>query len=342
MRIAVVHGDLRKPYPHYPNQDWTSNDNGVMRRLHEALTQLSNYSFTFLSDHDTLWADLDRRRAEFEFVLNLCDDGFMNDPDQALHVCAMLDLLGLPYTGSGVAAMAMTADKHVQLCVADELGVPVPRTVLLGPGQPVPAELSYPVIVKPNTTDGSVGIEARSVAHDVRGVAAALRMIEVEYRLSCAVLLQQYLPGKDVCVSILGNPPVDFRVLPLTEEDYSALPSELPKICGYEAKWLQSSPYWQIQTRRATLSPAAHAELLAYSQRLFNRFQLRDYARFDFRLDASGAPVFLEANANCGWCWDGHLAKAASFAGMSYADLLDAIVSAALKRTGKATDRSCR
>jgi D-alanine-D-alanine ligase len=332
MRIAVVHGDLRKPYPHYPNQDWSSNDNGVMRELHAALGELAEHRFTFFSDHDTLWADLERRRAEIELVLNLCDDGFMNDPDRALHVCAMLDLLELPYTGSGVAAMAMTADKQVQLCVAEGLGVRVPRSVLLALGQPVPDDLSYPVIVKPNTTDGSVGIEARSVARDAEGVSAALCMMRDEYRLSCAAVLQEYLPGKDVCVSLLGNAPDGISVLPITEEDYSALPDELPKICGYEAKWLKNSPYWQIKTQSAALSASARAELVAASRKLFTRFRLRDYARFDFRLDASGAPVFLEANANCGWCWDGHLAKAASFAGMSYADLLRAIMAAAAKR----------
>ena len=87
------------------------------------------------------------------------------------------------------------------------------------------------------------------------------------------------------------------------------------------------------------LSEGARAELVSASRQLFTRFRLRDYARFDFRLDESGAPVFLEANANCGWCWDGHLAKAASFAEMSYAELLRAIVAAAARRLALGQDK---
>ncbi|HTA92431.1 MAG TPA: hypothetical protein VK745_22790 [Polyangiaceae bacterium] len=341
MRIAVIHGDLEKPFPYYPNQDWDSNDNGVLRRLHDALASLRDHSFAFFSAHDTLWRDLERSRAEYDLVLNLCDDGFMNDPDRALHVCAMLDVLGVPYTGSGVVAMAMTADKQAQLNVARELSVRVPATVLVGPRQLVPPDIAYPAIVKPNTTDGSVGINRRSVVHDATGLAAALRMIREELRLSCAVLVQEYLPGTELGVSIVGNTPHDFNVLPVTEEDYSLLPAELPKILGYEAKWDQSSPYWQIQTRRAALSPEVEAYVIACSTKLYERFRLRDYARFDWRLNGRGEPVFLEANANCGWCWDGHLAKAAAFAAMSYSDLLNAILTSAARRNAAALGGPC-
>ncbi len=341
MRIAVIHGDLEKPFPYYPNQDWDSNDNSVLHRLHEALARLAEHTFRFFSAHDTLWLDLQRSRAECDLVLNLCDDGFMNDPDRALHVCAMLDVLGVPYTGSGVVAMAMTADKQAQLCVARELSVRVPSTVLLRPGQLIPHDIAYPVIVKPNTTDGSVGINARSVVHDADALAAALRMIREELRLSCAVLVQEFLPGTELGVSLLGNAPHDLRALPVTEEDYSALPAELPKILGYEAKWDQASPYWQIQTRRAALSPEVQAYVIACSTKLYARFRLRDYARFDWRLNGRGEPVFLEANANCGWCWDGHLAKAAAFADLSYSDLLSAILTSAAQRCAAAPASPC-
>ncbi|MDY6966862.1 MAG: hypothetical protein SVM80_13010, partial [Halobacteriota archaeon] len=58
----------------------------------------------------------------------------------------------------------------------------------------------------------------------------------------------------------------------------------------------------------------------------------RDYSRFDWRLDSSGNPKLLEVNPNPGWCWDGHLAKMAKFAGMSYADMLEVILRATEQR----------
>jgi D-alanine-D-alanine ligase len=106
----------------------------------------------------------------------------------------------------------------------------------------------------------------------------------------------------------------------------------LPKICGYEAKWDQASPYWQIQTKPAELPPDTMKFLITASRKLYSRFGIRDYGRFDWRLDADGQPYFLEANANCGWCWDGHLAKAAALGGISYSQLFETILNHAFER----------
>jgi len=69
-----------------------------------------------------------------------------------------------------------------------------------------------------------------------------------------------------------------------------------------------------------------------WSLKLFERFECRDYARFDWRLDANGTQKLLEVNPNPGWCWDGHLAKMAAIAGMPYVEMLDAILKTAEAR----------
>ncbi|PKM99197.1 MAG: hypothetical protein CVU78_07565 [Elusimicrobia bacterium HGW-Elusimicrobia-2] len=69
-----------------------------------------------------------------------------------------------------------------------------------------------------------------------------------------------------------------------------------------------------------------------YSLRLFERLDCRDYVRFDWRMDAAGNPRLLEVNPNPGWCWDGHMAKMAKLAGMSYVDLLKSILNAVEQR----------
>ena len=67
---------------------------------------------------------------------------------------------------------------------------------------------------------------------------------------------------------------------------------------------------------------------------LFERLGCRDYARFDWRLDSNGTPRLLEANPNPGWCWDGHLAKAAALDGTGYGKMLEMILDAAARRIG--------
>jgi D-alanine-D-alanine ligase len=144
--------------------------------------------------------------------------------------------------------------------------------------------------------------------------------------------VEEFLPGKDITVGIIGNPPDPYMVLPLAEEDYSSLPAHLPRICGYEAKWIPESPYWKIQSRPADVPDATEKIITDCCLKLFERLECRDYARFDWRLDAEGNPKLLEVNPNPGWCWDGHLAKMARMAGMSYPEMLAAILRAAEQR----------
>ena len=68
--------------------------------------------------------------------------------------------------------------------------------------------------------------------------------------------------------------------------------------------------------------------------KLFDRLECRDYCRFDWRIDSEGCPKILEVNPNPGWCWDGHLAKMAKIAGMSYPQMLGSILNAAEERLG--------
>jgi hypothetical protein len=80
------------------------------------------------------------------------------------------------------------------------------------------------------------------------------------------------------------------------------------------------------------LDKAAQAAIATYSTRLFHRIECRDYARFDWRLDGAGHPRLLEANPNCGWCWDGHLPKTAGLCGVNYARFFEMVMESAFER----------
>jgi D-alanine-D-alanine ligase len=101
-------------------------------------------------------------------------------------------------------------------------------------------------------------------------------------------------------MGIIGNPPTSYTILPITEEDYSAVPDELPKICGYEAKWSPTSPYWNIKSIPAVLPDETEKTIEECCIRLSERLECRDYTRFDWRLDSEGNPKLLEVNPNPG------------------------------------------
>lgn len=331
--VTVLLGDPRKPDKLKPGAVFDEDDQESVQRLKEALESLNAYTFDFLDHHDTLLHELRQRRGTIDLVFNLCDEGFSNDPRKELHIPALLEMLDLPYTGAGPQCLAYCYDKSLVRGVAKEMGVPVPPAVFLErEGSEIELPFEFPVIIKPNFGDSSFGITQRSVAYSPEALLEAVAEVRGQFGYDKPILVEKFLTGKDLTVGIIGNPPEDYQVLPITEEDYSVLPAGLPRLCGYEAKWLPDSPYWQLRSIPAELPEATRSQIVEACVRLFQRLECRDYARFDWRLDEEGQPYLLEVNPNPGWVWDGHLAKVAALAGITYPDMLAAILEAAGRR----------
>lgn len=333
-RVVVVFGDPQKPDPLKPYSVFDDDDFYTIDQLKSALMTLTDYGVSYLSNHDTLVSDLRRLAGRSpHLVINLCDEGFTNDPRKELHVPALLDILDVPYTGSAAQCLAFCYDKSLVRGIAKEMKIPVPKAFFID-SEDLTFNLpfAFPVIVKPNFGDSSFGITQQSVAHTHEDLIDAIAMIREKLGYDKPILVEEFLTGADLSVGIIGNPLTTYTVLPITEEDYSAVPTDLPRVCGYEAKWLPDSPYFKIRSVPADLPEATEKFIVECCMKLIERLDVRDYCRFDWRLDAAGHAKLLEVNPNPGWCWDGHLAKMAGFAGMSYAEMLHAIIQAAEQR----------
>ncbi len=329
--VTVVMGDPRQPDAVKRGGKFNPEDLEAIGCLKEALSELTGYTFHYLDNHATLYQDLSELSTDL--VFNLCDEGFNNDPFKELHVPALLEMLGMPYTGAGPSALAVCYDKNLVRTVAVTLDVPVPLEAHVRPGDhgailPSP----FPVLLKPNYGDGSEGITKDAVAGSEKALIKGLERLQRAFPRR-SILVQEYLPGREYSVGLIGNPEQELRALPILEVDYSQLDPKLPKILGYESKWLPGSAYWtQVRYRQAQLSEPVQDQLVDRAMRLFERLGCRDSARFDFRADASGETKLLDANPNPGWCWDGKLNMMAGFSGLSYSQLLAQILSVAVKR----------
>jgi len=333
--IAVILGDPAKPDPLKPLCVFDDDDFYTIDQMKNALRDLNKYNVTYLTNHDSLYKDLTDIKSKVDFVFNLCDEGFYNDPRKELHVTALLEMLGFPYTGSGPQCLAFCYDKSLIRGIAKETQIPVPEGIFIQPEDDIYGlSFGLPVLVKPNFGDSSFGITQRSVAYSMEELVNAVAEIREKFGYEKPILVEELLTGKDITIGIIGNLPEPYIVLPIIEEDYSALPPELPKICGYEAKWMPDSPYWNIKSVSANLPEATEKFVIECCLKLFERLDCRDYCRFDWRLDSKGTPKLLEVNPNPGWCWDGHLAKMSKLAGISYSEMLGAIIHAAEQRLG--------
>ena len=332
-KIVVLFGDPNKPDPLKPCAVFDDDDLYTIDQLKSALNTLQEYDFTYLSNHNTIVTDLNKLTGKIDLVFNLCDEGYNNDPRKELHIPALLEMLDLSYTGSSSQCLAFCYDKSLVRGIAKEMDIPVPDAFFIEPDDTsFNLPFCFPVIVKPNFGDSSFGITQQSVANDHEQLINAISMIREKLGYDKPILVEELLTGKDLSVGIIGNPLTSYTVLPITEEDYSDVPAGLPRICGYEAKWLPDSPYFKIKSIPTNLAERTEKFIVECCMKLFERLECRDYSRFDWRLDAKGQPKLLEVNPNPGWCWDGHLAKMAKFGGLSYADMLQSIIQAAEQR----------
>lgn len=332
--VAVILGDPKLCDTVKPQCVFDEDDFITIQRMKEALGALPGYRFIYLDRHETLIADLTRLKPKIDYIFNLCDEGLRNEARYELHVPALLEALGIPYTGSGPQCLAFCYDKSLIRGIAQELGIPVPAGVYIQPGERViDIPFGYPVIVKPNAGDSSLGITQKSVACTFEELSDAVDLIRETVGTGVPFLVEEFLTGRDISVGIIGTPPA-CTVLPITEEDYSALPPGLPHICGYEAKWIPESPYARVVSRPAEIAPETEKWIVRCCLLLAQRLGCRDYCRFDWRFGSDGTPRLLEVNPNPGWCWDGHLAKMAAGAGIGYREMLAMILQAAEQRIG--------
>ncbi len=329
--VTVLMGDPRLPDSVKLGGRFNAEDMDTINRLQEALTRLPDYKFTYIDNHATLLSTLQRERPSF--VFNLCDEGFDNDALKELHVPSVLEMLGIPYSGSGPTCLGLCYDKGLVGAIAQSLDVPVPRETFVAAsdmGGTIPAV--FPALIKPALGDSSLGITEASVVNSPEEAVRQLKALRASLP-GRDVLVQEYLTGTEYTVAIVGNIGLGHTVLPILEVDYSGLPKGLPPILSYASKWDPDSPYWtQIKYQETTASEEVQRALIDGSVRLFERLGCRDYARFDFRADAQGVPKLLEVNPNPGWCWDGKLNLMAEFAGFAYRDLLRMILEAAQQR----------
>jgi D-alanine-D-alanine ligase len=329
--VTVVLGDPRLSDRVKRGGRFNVEDYEAFDRMKQALQELSGYRFRYLDDHSALLSDLLRQPPGF--VFNLCDTGFRNIAWQELHVPALLEMLEIPFSGAGPACLALCYDKALVRGIASTLGVPVPAEVYIGePDEDCTADFHFPALVKPSCGDGSVGITQKSVVNSASEAKAYIDHLQRAFP-GRGVLLQEFLPGVEYSVGLIGNPHAGFAPFPPLEVDYSQLDSRLPQILAYESKADPASPYWtDIKFREATLDTPTRDRLMHYSRCLFERLGCCDYARFDFRADIEGRIKLLEVNPNAAWCWDGKLNMMAGFAGYSYAAFLRLLLEAAQTR----------
>jgi D-alanine-D-alanine ligase len=274
-----------------------------------------------------------------DLVFNLCES-LGGDARHEAVLPSLFELVGVRYTGSGPLALATALRKDRAKALLHANGVPTPAAAVSVDGT-LPRELPpLPCIVKPAREDASTGISLKSVVRTARELAARVADVHARYRQP--ILIEQFIAGRELYVSLLGNGDT-LAALPMHEVDFSAMPAGAPHIVTYDGKWDPSSQeYKGTRSVRAEVTPEVQARCAAAARAAFFALELSDYARVDLRLADDGTPFVIDVNPNCDLSDGAGVCRAASFGGIAYPDLIDRVVAAATARHEKASKHVVR
>jgi D-alanine-D-alanine ligase len=274
MRVAIL---LKGKFSSFPeDQKRKKQQEKTARAVEEALNELGFEVFRLYFTPP-----------DFSPLINSSCDVIFNlyaatGREQAL-VAGLLELSGVPFTGSTALGHFLALGKHIAKAVWKQNEIPTPPSFL----PPDPREGDFPLIVKPAYGGSGEGISSNSIVRNFEELEQAIRRGE---RFS-PLLVEKFIPGKEITVGLLGNPP---HVLPPLEVSFDRLPKEVARINSFEAKTTYSD---LVEVKPACLPGKVRLSVEEVAFRAFQALGLRDYARCDIRLDESGNPYVLEINS---------------------------------------------
>ncbi len=233
------------------------------------------------------------------------------------HIPGILEMLGIPYVGSGPETHAIALDKVLTKMVLLQKGLPTPRfTVLETPDFSLPLKdgLNYPLIIKPKDEAVSFGLKIVNSDPELReGVDVIYGMFK------SPTLVEEYIDGREINVGLLGNDPVE--AFPPVEIIFD----QGEQIFTYEDK-IKTSGRTLKKSCPASLDPEVAAQVERLAIEAFNSLGCFDSARVDFRIDRQGNPYILEINSMASLGPGGSYVYAAEKVGLDYSALVNRLI----------------
>jgi D-alanine-D-alanine ligase len=321
MNVVVLHGEDALGPPRDP----------VLDQISDALTEGGNHPATIAVAPPIEPVIEQLRAASPDLVFNLTES-FDGKSALDASLAALLNLIGLRYTGSSPAGLVLAGDKILTKKVLGFHGMLTPdfATAYRGALDHVD-DLRFPLIVKPAQEDASIGITQGSIVGDLRELLEKMDELQTQYQQP--VLIEQFIAGREFYVGVLGN--ANAESLPIIELTFADKDQASESIASYEVKWAEAGE----PAARAAESVVGRDLPTGWAERMqrialdaFHALRLRDYARIDMRVADDGDVYIIEVNPNCYLERKSEFALAAEAAGIGYAELINRIVELANAR----------
>lgn len=263
-------------------------------------------------------------------IFNLADQ-FKNNRAFDQNIASFMELHGVPFTGCGSTGLTLCKHKAISKKILGYHRIRVPEFTVIGRGKRCtrPARLQFPILVKPLKEEASYGISQASFVETDEQFKERVQFIHTSH--DCDVIAEEYIAGRELYVSVLGNHRLD--VFPIRELVFKEVPPDEPKIATYRAKWDEEyRKKWGLQNQFAdALDPALARDIVQTCKRIYRLLTIDGYARVDLRVTPANEIYFIEANPNPILAADEDFAQSALKAGLAYPQLIARIIRTGLK-----------
>lgn len=257
-------------------------------------------------------------------VFNLLEE-FNYETQSDYKVLALLDMMGIKYTGCNPKGLLLARDKAIskKILKHHKIGTPKFFTLSKKGKKKIPKNLNFPLIVKCLFEEASLGIAKASV------VASKEKLLErVDYihtKLNEDAIIEEFIPGKEIYVGVLGN--IKLSNLPLWELRFENVEEPSKEIYSEQAKWNKKYRKRKgIHSQVADLPKEVENKIIKTVKNTYRVLNLSGYARIDLRLTDDNQVYILEANPNPNIASDDEFAESAKAVGISYSDLIEKLI----------------
>ena len=246
------------------------------------------------------------------------------------NVAGLLEMLGVPYTGSSPTGLTLCKNKGMAKEILTYHKIRVPNFAIFAPNATIkrPSRLTFPLFIKPVAEEASYGIALDSFVETDEAFEERIRFIHE--RMNQAALAEEYIDGREIYVSLLGND--KLRVFPFREVIFTEVPEGQPRFSTFKAKWDDAyRKRWGIQNVFAEPFPDSIAQrIVKICKAVYRALRIRGYGRIDLRVTPEGEIVILEANPNPNIEREDEFAQSAVKSGLSYPRLVQRILKLAM------------
>lgn len=304
----------------------------TIRGIEKSLLELGHKVYKVEAD-EKAYLKLLKLRKKIDLVFNIAEG--INGEDREAQIPAMLEMLQIPYTGPKPIGYAVGLNKSVAKEILSFYKIPTAEwlTVYNIDYLEKKSFKHFPAIAKPIGEGSSKGIRARNLVNNQKELKKVVAELLHEFKQP--VLVEEYLPGREFTVAVIGTPP---RVLPIVEVKFDDLPKGMPQFDHYEAKWVYDNPQAPSDPLvcPAKITPALQTKIENLVLSAFKALEIRDWARFDLRLDKRGEPNFIEVNCPPGIIpnprENSRFPRAARTVGLDYTSMIEEIIKSACAR----------